>query len=117
MAGFASICDQLATAYPQLTVEPNRIFVRDGGVYTSGGITAGLDLALALIEEDLGREVPRLIAATMVVFLRRPGGQTQFTPFLQGETTNCNDIVELKSWISAIRAKTLRLKRSRKRFP
>jgi transcriptional regulator GlxA family with amidase domain len=92
-------CDQLAAAYPQLTVEPNRIFVRDGAVYTSGGITAGIDLALALIEEDLGREVPRLVAATMVVFLRRPGGQAQFTPFLQGETTNCRDIAELKSWI------------------
>ena len=91
--------DQLAAAYPLVTVEANRIFLRDGGVYTSGGITAGIDLALTLIEEDLGREAPRMVAGTMVVFLRRPGGQAQFTPFLQGEETNCSDIAELKSWI------------------
>lgn len=92
-------CDQLAAAYPSLVVEPNRIFVRDGGVYTSGGITAGIDLALMLIEEDLGREAPRMVAGMLVVFLRRPGGQTQFSPFLQGEETSCRDIAELKSWI------------------
>lgn len=91
--------DQLAAAYPSLRVEPNRIFVRDGGVYTSGGITAGIDLALALIEEDLGREAPRMVAGLMVVFLRRPGGQAQFSPFLEGEVTACRDIGELKSWI------------------
>ena len=92
-------CDQLAAAYPSLSIEPNRIFVRDGGVYTSGGITAGIDLALSLIEEDLGREVPRMVAGLMVVFLRRPGGQAQFSPFLQAEPGNCRDIGELKSWI------------------
>jgi len=91
--------EQLAAAYPSVTVEPNLIFVRDGGVYTSGGITAGIDLTLALIEEDLGREVPRMIAGVMVVFLRRPGGQAQFSPFLQGDKTNCRDIAELKAWI------------------
>ncbi len=94
-----AFCDRLAAAYPSLCVEPNRIFVRDGGVYTSGGITAGIDLALALIEEDLGREAPRVVAGIMVVFLRRPGGQTQFSPFLQAESTGCRDIGELKSWI------------------
>jgi transcriptional regulator GlxA family with amidase domain len=92
-------CDQLAAAYPSLSVEAHKIFVRDGNVYTSGGITAGIDLALSLIEEDLGREAPRMVAGMMVVFLRRPGGQTQFSPFLQSETTNCRDIAELKSWI------------------
>lgn len=92
-------CDQLASIYPSLSIEPNRIFVRDGGVYTSGGITAGIDLALSLIEEDLGREVPRMVAGLMVVFLRRPGGQAQFSPFLQAEPGNCRGIGELKSWI------------------
>lgn len=92
-------CEQLAAAYPSLCVEPNRILVRDGGVYTSGGITAGIDLALSLIEEDLGREVPRMVAGMMVVFLRRPGGQAQFSPFLQADASGCRDIGELKSWI------------------
>lgn len=91
--------DHLAAAYPCVTVEPNLIFARDGGVYTSGGITAGIDLALALIEEDLGREIPRMIAGVMVVFLRRPGGQAQFSPFLQGDASTCRGIAELKSWI------------------
>lgn len=91
--------DQLATDYPSVNVAPNRIFVRDGGVYTSGGITAGIDLALALIEEDLGRDVPRMVAGMMVVFLRRPGGQTQFSPFLEPEPGACREIGELKSWI------------------
>lgn len=94
-------CDALATAYPKLRVEPNRIFVRDGGVYTSGGITAGIDLALTLIEEDLGREIPRQVAGLMVVFLRRPGGQAQFSPFLEDATTGGRDIAELKAWVLA----------------
>ncbi len=91
--------DQLAAAYPSLRVDADCIFVRDGGVYTSGGITSGIDLALMLIEEDLGRESPRMVAGLMVVFLRRPGGQTQFSPFLEGDVTACRDIAELKSWI------------------
>jgi transcriptional regulator GlxA family with amidase domain len=92
-------CDALARAYPRLRVEADRIFVRDGGVYTSGGITAGIDLALMLIEEDLGREAPRQVAGLMVVFLRRPGGQAQFSPFLQDENTACGDISELKAFV------------------
>ncbi|WP_442755818.1 GlxA family transcriptional regulator [Methylocystis sp. JAN1] len=103
--------DRLAAAHPTVNVEPNLIFVRDGGVYTSGGVTAGIDLALALIEEDLGREVPRMIAAVMVVFLRRPGGQAQFSPFLQGEASNCRDIVELKSWILGNAGESLTVER------
>ncbi len=92
-------CDQLSEAYSALRVERDRIFVRDGAVYTSGGITSGIDLALALVEEDLGRDVPRAVAGMMVVYLRRPGGQTQFSPFLRPEPGNCRDIGELKSWI------------------
>lgn len=91
--------DRLAAAYPSLRVDPDLIFVRDGHVYTSAGITAGIDLALALVEEDLGREIPRLVAGTMVVFLRRPGGQTQFSTFLQAEAKNRHDIRELQAWI------------------
>jgi transcriptional regulator GlxA family with amidase domain len=94
-------CDQLAASYPSLQVDPNLIFVRDGNVYTSGGITSGIDLALALIEEDLGRDIPRFVAGTMVVFLRRPGGQTQFSPFLMSEAKNRYDIRQLQAWIVA----------------
>jgi transcriptional regulator GlxA family with amidase domain len=94
-------CDRLAAAHPTLRLDPDRIFVRDGNIYTSGGITTGIDLALSLVEEDLGREAPRFIAGLMVVFLRRPGGQNQFSIFLQAEAPTHPDIRELQAWIVA----------------
>jgi transcriptional regulator GlxA family with amidase domain len=72
-------CDDLARRYPAVTVEPDRIYVRDGDVFTSAGVTAGIDLALALVEEDHGSEVARTVARWLVVFLQRPGGQSQFS--------------------------------------
>jgi transcriptional regulator GlxA family with amidase domain len=75
-------CDRLARDYPMLRVEPNPIFVRDGTVWTSAGITAGIDLALALVEEDLGRAAAMSIARHLVMFLKRPGGQSQFSTML-----------------------------------
>jgi transcriptional regulator GlxA family with amidase domain len=73
-----SRCEQLQRRHPLLTVEPDRIFVRDQEVATSAGVTAGMDLALALVEEDHGAEVARSAARWLVVYLRRPGGQSQF---------------------------------------
>ncbi|WP_326822687.1 GlxA family transcriptional regulator [Streptosporangium sp. NBC_01756] len=72
-------CAALAETYPAVTVEPDAIFVRDAGVGTSAGVTAGLDLALALIEEDHGADLARRVARWLVVFLQRPGGQSQFS--------------------------------------
>ncbi len=72
-------CARLAERYPSIKVEPDRIFVRDGDVFTSAGVTAGIDLALALVEEDHGVEVARTVARWLVVFLQRPGGQSQFS--------------------------------------
>jgi transcriptional regulator GlxA family with amidase domain len=69
----------LARRFPAVRVEPDRIFVRDGAVWTSAGITAGIDLALALIAEDLGEALARDVARQLVVFYRRPGGQSQFS--------------------------------------
>lgn len=69
----------LADGYPGVTVEPDRIYVRDGNVVTSAGVTAGIDLALALIEQDHGTEVARTVARWLVVFLQRSGGQSQFS--------------------------------------
>ncbi|MEU5926508.1 GlxA family transcriptional regulator [Streptomyces antimycoticus] len=70
---------QLATAYPQVRVDGNPVFVRDGHVATSAGITAGIDLSLSLVEEDWGAEVARSVARQLVVFMARPGGQAQFS--------------------------------------
>jgi transcriptional regulator GlxA family with amidase domain len=74
----------LQRAYPLVSVDPDAIFVRDGGVYTSAGVSAGIDLALALVEEDHGGELARTVAQALVVFLQRPGGQSQFSPSLRG---------------------------------
>ena len=100
-------CDRLAELYPSLRIDPDLIFVRDGHVYTSGGVTSGIDLALALVEEDLGREVAMQVARIMVVFLRRPGGQTQFSPFLYAEARTRRDIRDLQTWILAHPAERL----------
>jgi transcriptional regulator GlxA family with amidase domain len=73
-----SRADQLARQHPQLRVDPDPIFINDGNVWTSAGVTAGIDLALALVEDDHGAEVAQTIARHLVMFLRRPGGQSQF---------------------------------------
>jgi transcriptional regulator GlxA family with amidase domain len=70
---------QLAAEHPELTVDCDPIFIRDGRVWTSAGVTAGMDLALALVEADVGREVSHAVAQQLVLFLRRPGGQSQFS--------------------------------------
>ena len=74
-----SECARLAERYPQIAVEPDPIYVRDGQVFTSAGVTAGMDLALALIEDDHGAEAALRTARALVLFVRRPGGQSQFS--------------------------------------
>jgi len=70
--------EQLAAEYPDVDVDADPIYLRDGNVWSSAGVTAGIDLALALVEDDLGTDVSQLIARWLVMFLHRPGGQTQF---------------------------------------
>lgn len=72
----------LAAAYPRVSVEPDAIYVQDGAIFTSAGVSAGIDLALALVERDHGEQVARSVAQSLVVFLQRPGGQSQFSPSL-----------------------------------
>jgi transcriptional regulator GlxA family with amidase domain len=76
---------ELARCHPQVRVDPEPIFVRDGSVWTSAGVTAGMDLALALVEEDLDREAALSIARHLVLFLRRPGNQSQFSATLAAQ--------------------------------
>jgi transcriptional regulator GlxA family with amidase domain len=75
--------ESIARAYPQVRMEPDAIFVRDGDVWTSAGITAGMDLAIALIEDDLGHEAALHVARRHVLYMMRPGGQSQFSAELQ----------------------------------
>lgn len=93
-------CDTLAAEYPDLTVESDPIFVRDGAVLTSAGVTAGIDLALALVEEDLGRDAALSIARHLVMFLRRPGGQAQFSAHLSAQTASRVPLRDVQQWIA-----------------
>ena len=92
-------CDELAARYPRVTIERDPIFIKDGNCYTSAGVTAGIDLALALVEEDLGREVALRAAQMMVVFLRRPGGQSQFSATLTAQKAERNALADLLTWL------------------
>jgi transcriptional regulator GlxA family with amidase domain len=93
-------CDELARRFPSLSVDPDPIFVRDGNVYTSAGVTAGMDMALALVEEDEGREVAIAVARELVMFLRRPGGQSQFSAQLATQAADRQPIRELQAWMA-----------------
>jgi len=77
---------QLRDCFPGVRVETDRVFIEDRGVYTSGGVTAGIDLALALIEQDHSRRLALQVAKRMLVFLKRPGGQSQFSSFLEAQS-------------------------------
>ena len=92
-------CDALGQTYPDVSVEPDRIFVRDGNVYTSAGITAGMDLALALVEEDHGSDVSLQLARELVLFLCRPGGQSQFSTALTLQSAATKSLRDLQAWL------------------
>lgn len=93
-------CADLAQRYPKVRVEPDPIFVRDGSIYTSAGVTAGMDLALALVEEDHGRELALRVARQLVLFLRRPGGQSQFSAQLAVQAAEREPLRDLQAWIT-----------------
>jgi transcriptional regulator GlxA family with amidase domain len=92
-------CDDLARAYPLVTVDRKPIYLRDGNCSTSAGVTAGIDLALALVEEDLGRPVALKVAQIMVVFLQRSGGQSQFSTTLGVQTRENRPLGDLLAWL------------------
>jgi transcriptional regulator GlxA family with amidase domain len=95
-----SVCAELARRFPALRVESDPIFVRDGKAWTSAGVTAGIDLALALVEQDLGRRVALAVARYLVVFLKRPGGQAQFSAALSLQTAD-DRFGALHEWIKS----------------
>jgi len=93
-------CARLARRYPAVRVEADPIFVRDGDVATSAGVTAGMDLALALVEEDGGPELAMAVARRLVLFARRPGGQAQFSVQLAAQAAARGPLRELQAWIA-----------------
>lgn len=91
-------CASLAQRFPEVVVDPEPIFIRDGPVSTSAGVTAGIDLALALVEDDLGRDVALAIARHLVMFLRRPGGQRQFSVQLAAQVAARDPLREVQRY-------------------
>ena len=93
-------CEDLASRYSQVRVDPDPVFIQDGDVWTSAGISAGIDLALALVEADLGPQVALSAARELVVFLKRPGGQSQFSSALSAQQAARPELRELQAWIA-----------------
>jgi len=93
-------CDQLIQEHPLVKVDADRIYIRDKNIYTSAGVTSGIDLALALVEEDLGSSVALQVARMMVVFLRRPGGQSQFSATLAAQSCESRPLRDLLAWMA-----------------
>lgn len=102
-----SAAEQLQLRYPEVTVDSDAIFIREGNIWTSAGVTAGIDLALAIVEDDFGREIALEVARDLVVYLKRPGGQSQFSVHLSSQMTNNPKIRELQDWILAHLAEDL----------
>jgi transcriptional regulator GlxA family with amidase domain len=94
-----TFCDRLAREYPKVMVRPEPIFLRDGSIYTSAGITAGIDLSLSLVEEDHGHEAALKIARFLVMFLVRPGGQAQYSHMLSHQAVTSLPLRELQVWM------------------
>lgn len=92
--------DDVARRFPAVRMKPNALFVKDGPFYTSAGVTAGIDLALAMIEEDFGSKVALTAAREMVVYLKRSGGQEQYSEPLRFQTTASDRFAELVAWMT-----------------
>ncbi|TFC21195.1 GlxA family transcriptional regulator [Cryobacterium glucosi] len=92
-------CEVLGRAYPEVTVDPDAIYVQDGNVWTSAGVTAGIDLALALVADDHGRKAAATVARRLVVYLRRSGGQAQFSALLAAQSANDEPIRDVLAWL------------------
>ena len=92
--------DDLQSRFPLAKVHPNEIYVRDGNLATSAGITAGIDLALDLVEEDGGRDLALTVARWLVMYLRRPGGQSQFSVQLAGQVADRDGVRDVQAWIA-----------------
>lgn len=93
------LCDQMAASFPKIKVENDPIFIKDGHFYTSAGISTGIDLTLGLVEEDLGKEVAMDVARMLVLYLKRPGNQSQFSNILKSQSSDYLPIQEITHFI------------------
>jgi transcriptional regulator GlxA family with amidase domain len=94
-----AFCDDFARRYPQVSVDPEPIFIQDGNVVTSAGATAGLDMTLAFVEQDFGREVALRVAQYLVFFLKRPGNQAQFSVQMASQLAERDAIRDVQAYV------------------
>ena len=92
---------RLRKEFPNLNIDSDQIYIRDGALYTTAGVTAGMDLALALVEEDYGRDLALIVARYMVMFLKRPGGQSQFSAHLAAQMSSKTRIQQAQEYVLA----------------
>jgi transcriptional regulator GlxA family with amidase domain len=109
-------CDRLAREFPSIDVQRDPIYLRDGSVYTSAGITAGIDLSLAMVEEDYGHAAALEVARQLVMFLVRPGGQSQYSHMLSRQATSSQPLRELQVWMLENLREDLRVERLAERM-
>jgi transcriptional regulator GlxA family with amidase domain len=93
-------CQELQQKHPKVKVDPRPIYIRDKNLFTSAGVTARIDLSLALVEDDLGGALALQVAQMMVVFLRRPGGQSQFSATLMAQARGRRSLRDLLAWVA-----------------
>jgi transcriptional regulator GlxA family with amidase domain len=94
-------CAPLAELYPAITVDPDSIYVTDGKIWTSAGVTTGIDMALAMVSRDIDASIAGQVAQWLVLYARRPGYQSQFSPMLRAQTKADNPFAELIRWLQA----------------
>jgi transcriptional regulator GlxA family with amidase domain len=90
---------RLAATFPRARIEPDHIYVKDGSIYTTAGVTAGIDLSLVMIEEDFGRKMALDVAKYLIVYLRRAGGQSQFSPLLESQAAPDSQMVAIQQYM------------------
>lgn len=91
-------CEELLKSFPNVQVDADAIYVKQGNIFTSAGVTSGMDMALAMVEEDWGQAVALAVAQEMVLYLKRPGGQSQFSPLLRTQQSETEKIQQLILW-------------------
>ncbi|MCA0043955.1 GlxA family transcriptional regulator [Celeribacter litoreus] len=96
-----SVADRLQQRFPEIQVDADAIFLNEGNLYTSAGVTASIDLALAFVEQDFGRDLALSVARDMVMYLKRPGGQSQFSSMLTGQMSSRTGMDDVRTWIHA----------------
>jgi len=95
-----AMCDLLQDRFPKLSIDRDAIFIEDGSIWTCAGVSSGIDLALAFVNADCGHAIAMKVARELVVFLKRPGGQAQFSEMLQSQAEDTSDFEELHLWIA-----------------